>query len=1304
MRFKLISLFVSFILIYPNLSGQSVNYQLYDNIRFQSELTNVNCFTQDEQGLIWIGTNRGLYSFDGYLTQQHFTRGLVLGMTIHSMLFINSDILCLGTNQGILFYNIKKDSYESVNVEGSFDVRSIIRLGDILWLGTLDGLYKYNIEKRRIESSRLQENVGLPHKTIYSIIKLQDNSVYVGTYDGFCKYNSKTKLFEKIELPLDSRRSNSFVNSLLEDKVNSCIWIGTEGALYKYNLSTKRLDDINLFHNNSIKSLLLDLDNNLLLGTDNGLYIYNLKTGNVQHEVHDSRNVKSLIDNIIWSIFADKDNNIWLGTDYGVSYYDPNKLFQSIFLSQITNSGNGNRFYSMLKDSQNNYWLGGSNGLIFTNSLTEKSSNIAWYRMGDPVYPISHNRIRDIYEDQNNNIWLATDGSIDRFDRSSKRFVRYNIVDSTHTYNSNWAYNIFEDGRKRLWITAYIGGIFVVDKEKLLDSKSTTYIADKHYSSKNGFTTGVNLMAIDNDGNVWIPSHDNIIKKIDTKTDILQSFVLNNHQNRGEPHYLFCDSQGNLWAGFQGELMKFDTKNKKAHYLPFDNSQTIEVLSIVEENEKLWISTTDGLWVMNKAESKMRRVNLANKSFTSGFYDKSVNRIYWGGSDELVVLSPEILTKAESERSITLTSIYVNDKLYKAGLDYEGNSIRYLDKIKLNYRQNNLMFEFSDMKFSSEAGSRFVCKLEGFDNEWNLLPPKTNKISYSNLEYGDYVLYISRLDAFGKSSDAVFRFVIEITPPWYYTIWAKCIYFVILVALLLWVINFFKVKHNLRIERIEREKTQELTNLKIDFFTNVSHEFKTPLSLIIAPISRIILETKDTYKKRQLESIQRNALKLNSLIRQLLDFNTKGSDLDSTLILSQVEFVEFAKSLFALYEEGYQSKKLHLRFESKQDKIYIKIDVLKIESVLNNLLANACKYTPDEGSVGLFINQLGDEVEIKIVDTGIGIPEDELSFIFDRFYQSSKTAKDKDGTGVGLYLVKKHVEQHGGRVLIDSVEDRGTTVTVVLPSLDEIVAETVSDDVEQNVDEDKPLILVVEDNPEIAVFIKNILSDRFRCKVAHNGKMGLELALKYIPDVIVSDVMMPIMDGLEMSRLIRKNIPTSTIPIIFLTAKDDRNTELESINLKVDAFISKPFDGDILLSRIQQLLSRKQQIKEKIRIEEVATPKVKNVVSIDEKFLSEVTQVIENKIDDPQLNVNMVCEILDINSKQLYRRIKQLTGTSPVEYIRTIRMKKAAMLLNQKKFTVSEVMYMVGFSNNSYFSKCFHTQFGKTPKQYLDEV
>lgn len=1294
-------LFVLSLLLSP-VYAQKNSYQIFENIYLNTEASVISCFLQDKQGLIWIGSNKGLFSYDGYSSQPHFSFGEASNTRINCGVLADSTLLYLGADNGILVYNCRTDRYENADVRFPTDVRALSLQSDSLWIGTLNGLYCYHLRNHTLKHFDRKTYRNLPHQTIYSIICASDGKLYIGTYNGLCRYLPGKDRFEPVVLPVNVHKNNLFINSMLEDSVRHCIWIGTEGSLFRYNLADGQTEQIEMFHDNSIKSLALDGSGHLLAGTDNGLYVYH-EEEQPQHIVHDARNTQSLSNNIIWNIFTDREKNIWLGTDYGISMSRYNNAFQYIPISQITGTGDGNHFYSLFKDSQGYYWFGGTNGLIRFTHPTGENKDAIWYRMDDKQHPLPHNRIRHIYEDKEGELWIATDGSINRYDYGKRQFIHYNIVDSTGTNNSNWAYYLFEDGKGKLWIATCLGGIFVADKHQLMKHPEH-YTAEQNYSTFNGLSgMFINQILPDHEGNVWVLLYNNGIDKIDTRTGKVTKIPTGEFIGKKNPNYIICDRDGFIWAGFRGGILRITPKDNHIQTIHFDEYSNNEILSMTEADGHIWISTTDGFWVIDCQSMQARRMNLTEKRFTSLFFDKESKQMFLGGADGFAISSPEIVTTSRPNRPVILTALYINNQLTVPPTGDSEQSIRYTPEIELNYKQNNIAFELSDLPYSLEEKNKFVYQLKGLDEGWNILKANTNRISYSNLNYGNYTLFISSLNDNGRPWGNPYTLQVRIRPPWYYTGWAKGTYLLLLLSLVAWTIHFFRMKNRLRIARIEKEKILEQSQLKMDFFTNLSHELKTPLSMIIAPVSKLLLEIKNQQEKKQLELVQRSAMKLNSLIHQVLDFNRVDSESSSCLILSRVELISFARSLFSTYEEEIgKEKKLNLRFETNQNKVYMDADIIKLDSILNNLLSNAAKYTPAEGNIclSLHVHEATKQIEITVSDTGIGIPQQDIPYIFQRFFQSPKTAGQKEGTGIGLYLVKTYTELHGGTIRLTSEENTGTAITLTLPILQ--TSQNV-EDTQKNEGNNLPLVLIVEDDPEIADFICQLLRPRYRYKVAGNGKSGVETCFEEIPDLIISDVMMPVMDGMEMCRRIKKHIPTSTIPIILLTAKNDKETELESMHLNIDAFIPKPFEPDILLLRAEQLLKSKQNLETKTRMEVIATPKAIEAVSYDEKFLANLTHTIEDRISDSELNVNALCELSGVNNKQMYRKVKQLTGMTPVEYIKSIRMKKAAMLLNQKKFSVAEVMYMVGFSNHSYFSKCFQAEFGKTPRQYGEE-
>ena len=1150
--------------------GQKVNYQQFDNIYLGAEASVVSCFLQDSEGLIWIGSNKGLFSYDGYSTQQHFTYGEINNTRIYCGVIIDNTYLYMGTDNGILIYNYRTDRYEQPATDFPTDVRTMALQGDTLWIGALNGLYTYQLQNRKLSPLGTKRN-GLPHNTIYSIIRTGDNQIYVGTYNGLCRYIASNGKFEKIPLPVNSSQSNLFVNSLLEDTGRQCIWIGTEGYLFQYFPSTGQMKQTEAFHNNSIKSLALDGNGYLLAGTDNGLYVYHNDVTPLQHIIHDSRNIQSLTNNIIWNIFADQEHNIWLGTDYGISLSRYNSALQFIPISQITGTGDGNQFYSLFRDSKGFYWFGGTNGLIrFTDPAGDKH-NAIWYRMGDKTYPLSHNRIRHIYEDKEQQLWIATDGSINRYDYATRQFVHYNIVDSTGTYNTNWTYYMFEDNAGHLWISTCLGGIFVVDKHRLMQSASGQYVAEQNYSVHNGLSgMFINQIIPDNEGNVWVLLYNNKgIDKINPRTREVTKLFADELNGEKSPNYLLCDEDGMLWVGFHGGVMRINPKDESQQSISFGSFSNNEILSMTSVKNHIWVSTTNGLWIIDRKTMDARLQNMTDKRFTSLLFDPKENCIYLGGADGFGISHPDIQTIHQPERPILLTALYINNQLVSPRTRDDVPNIRYTNSIELKYNQNNLSFELSDLPYSLDEKNKFVYRLEGMDKEWNFLKSNINRITYSNLSYGNYQLIISKLGKDGQPSDQPYILNIRILPPWYYTIWAKAIYVLLLLSLIAWTINFFRVKNRLKAERREKEKILEQSRQKMAFFTNLSNELKTPLSRIIAPISQLLPATEEAHEKQTLEEVQRNAMKINSLIHQVLNFNRIEDNKDSLLILSRIELVSFSRSLFSVYEED---KRFTFHFEANKAKIYADMDAIKLGVILDNLLSNAVKFTSEGGNIrlSLFYRQESGLLEICVSDTGAGIPQQDIPYIFQRFFQSPHSGS-KEGTGIGLYLVKTYTELHGGSINgVTSEKGKGTSIGLSIP------------------------VTAVEED-EIP---------------AAQSKKQLE-----------------------------------SLPVL------------------------KPIEAE----------------------------------SQDEKFLSNIIRLIEDHLSDADLNVNALCELSGISNKQIYRKIKQLTGMSPVEYIKSIRMKKAAMLLQQKKFTVAEVMYMVGFSNHSYFSKCFQAEFGKTPRQYLND-
>ncbi|MDR1558068.1 MAG: response regulator [Tannerellaceae bacterium] len=1279
--------------------GQSsVNYRMYEHILLSREALSVRCFLQDTQGMIWVGSDKGLFSYDGFTPHPHFDYGDSTSLPVNCALLYGTDRLLLGSQKGILLYNYKQDTYEPFPLLLKDEIQSMTLVDKVLWIGSMGGLFRYDMEAHHCEKIPLgADSSSFPQPMVYSVLE-DAGYIYVGSNVCFGRYSPRTKEFERL-LPsvTDSRHEIVFANSLLKDEARGCIWVGTSNFLVKYIPATRSVEYKDPY--SFIKAMSLDGSNRLVIGTDNGLCIYD--ESGIAYIKHDSRDSKSLANNIVWAVYADANRNIWLGTDYGISLSSNNRNFEYIPIHQLTHSGDGNHVYSIHKDSHGYYWLGGTSGLIRADDLRPGATS-RWYMMNQAQWHISHNRIRHIFEDKEKSLWVLSDGGIDHYQYETGRFRYCIVADSSRQYHSAWPYHILEDASGYFWIATCMSGILVVDKERL---RGAPYcLADQCYNTTNGLAGNfVTHIVPDAASRIWALVYNTGLDRIDPLTRRVEHIAMPAELGDAKPTMIHGDSDGYIWATFRGGVVKINAATLQMQTVRFADNP----LAMTEVKSHLWISSAGGVWIVDKEALSIHHQNLLDRTFTGLYYDVQANHVCLGGIDGVAIAQPSLVYNSRNDSPIVITALHAAGGLSLPAGGYEGKSIRYLDGVRLPHHQNTFTLEFSDLHFSQDERSSFVYKLARKDESWHLLSARENTLSFTNLEPGEYTLQISRLGVNRQPSAHVRTFNITILPPWYATPVAQAVYVLLLLCLTLWTVYFFRVRNRLRFECMEKEKTIGQSQLKMDFFTEISHEFKTPLSLIIAFISQLLIESKRTpEEKKTFHLIYQNAMRLSSLIHQALDFYRDDNRTSVGLITSHIEFIGFARELFATCTEKMKDKQISFIFSSTLNSMYLNIDVIKIESVLNNLLSNACKYTRGSDTIVLSVDYILPDglLEIRVSDTGVGIPAQDLPYIFQRFFQSPTHSAHKEGTGIGLYMAKKYVELHGGQIRVESDEESGTSFIVTLP-VEQLPVAPCTDAKAGHPPEEsnRPLIVVVEDNTDMAEFIGNMFASEYRCVTAHNGRIGLKLSMELLPDLIIADAMMPVMDGLEMCRRLKNHVPTSTIPIILLTAKDDKTTELHSIRLNIDAFIPKPFDLSILSSRVKQLIDSKKQIEKKIRIEILTEPgRMKHQVSYAEKLLANVTCVIEENLSDPDFNVDTLCYKVGISQKQVYRKIKELTGMTIIEYIKSIKMKKAALLLESRKFTVSEVMYMVGFNNHSYFAKCFYAQFGTHPNQYKE--
>ncbi len=1276
----------------------------------------VNCVIQDNQGLIWLGTDRGLYNFDGYQARHYSARDQLRAENdgvVYCALLVDSVRLWLGADDGLLVFNTYTDSYEPAPEGMPENVRAIARIDSrYFWIGSINGLYRYDLLRRKAE--RISDE-RLPHPAIYTILRYDDNTFYFGTYNGLSRFDLQTGHFQEVSLGSSASHPNQLVISLLADYGRHCMWVGSEAGLYRFNMANPESEPEILFKGNAVKSLLLDNQQCLWAGTDNGLYIYEPSSGHHRLIRHDAVNDRSLLNNMVWTLFTDREQNIWVGTDAGVSLFVYNKHFMVQSISELTQSNEGNQIISLLSDSRGNLWLGGNNGLI---RVDKQSGKTIWYQQNKSKYAIPHNKVRQVFEDADGDIWIATDGSICRYNEHTAQFDRYQIEDATHTRNANWSYAFCQDETRKFWIATCLGGLFVVDKQQLLASKGKPYVAERNYFAHKG-ELGLSgkmlqFLAMDEERNMWIGTFRDGVSKIDRLNQRVHQFTTRTTQNNlpsDDVTAMITDQDGVLWIALRNQIIRMDTRTHATQTITDTRLADVYINALADDGRRIWMSLANGLCYIDKRSLKVKQVNTGGNYYSSLYYDSRDRRMIVGGINEYVSFDPEMILADEPHSNLFITSLWVNNKLVQEQNNQSlplrfGKSVRFTRAIELPYDQNNISLTFSGFSYNRQH-LMYAGKLEGLDSDWHFTERENNRLTYNNLPPGDYVLMISRIGTDGQPMPDPLTMDISIRHPWYFSWWAWAFYLTLALLLIIAFVNYYIVLNRLRYERIEKVKTMELTAHKIDFLTNISHELKTPLSLIVGPLERIAEQVKQLPLKRQLAEVRQNALKMGTLIHQMMEASRQEFD-GYGLIVSKTDIVAFVQSVVSVFEKQLAERSVSIHLESELPVFCIEADVFKLEVMLNNILSNAAKFAPDGSGITVKIVPDNEQVKITVSDEGPGIAASDLPHVFERFFQSRQSLpQNKEGSGVGLSIVKEYVQLHRGSVQLLSENGQGTCVEVVLPVVQLVgetkVTVTTRQKLPENEQESKPLLLVVEDNLEILSFITKSLSDAFRCVTAQDGKTGLEKALELKPDIIVTDIMMPVMDGIDMCRKLKDNIATSLIPVVMLTAKDDKNTEILGYRSGADAFIAKPFEIGYLSDRLHHLLKGRSLLVQKARQEAIIKPKENDmVISTDEKFLNTITQIVENELTNPALSVNLLSELSGYSLKQVYRRIKSLTGQTAVDYIRTVRLKKAAMLLSRKTFTVAEVMYMVGFNNHSYFSKRFQEMYGKTPKAYAE--
>lgn len=1242
------------------------------------ESGSIFCIRQDDSGKIWLGADKGVYSFDGYSVSPVGFGLEHSDFRVNVLEIYKGQYLIAGTDEGLYVFDLMSGRPALDSPVRIGEVKSLILSSSKLFVGASSGLYII----RNIDKILDNQTALVPDRyevdtdpLIYSLC-LVDNNLYAGGYSSVIRLtldNGGSLASSETIGPLHGAHSLAFS----EDR----LLVGNFAGICEYDPDTQTSRMLA----NGFSKCLYQHGGKLYYGTENGLFI--TEDGQRKLFVHSTDDPHSIISNVVWCIYADRDGNLYFGTDCGISILPArNDVYHDI--SELTRLDFGNRFLCLFRDKSGTYWLGGNNGLIMSQDLSSYDS--VWYRMKESINDgFPHNRIRDIFEDREGNVWVSTDAGVVVYDRNTGKFRRRSVVSADGSANSSWVYAMEEDKEGNVWLATYNQGVMVAASKDL--SEDSDVSALRLFSEKDGLRDKIiDAMVYDRlSDRMLVLLHNGLIDCIDCRTSSVSHF-----SSGGERFScIMVDFQGNIWACGKEYICQFGLYGgdiKKRIHVPGVGS----IDFLLEVENELWAFSSEEILIISKSEPSEYRCFSTEHYISCAFYDKERKVVIAGALDGYYEFPYYFMSANESAGSF-ISEVYVNGVPYgQVGRIFQSHG-----RLVLKYDENNLGVKVGKTPFFRDDIT--LSYRISADGEWRTLGYGDNVINLPALRPGLLTVDL-KCASFGQDiAGSQSSMAVIIKNPWYFSDIAKIIYVLTFIGIIVWTVRYFIYKSRMELERLTMEKTMHQAQMKSKFYADMSHELKTPLSMIIAPSSRMLASgTLSDSEAEAIRLIHSSALKINGLIQRALCYTSSDFVEEEYIIPSTMDFIDFARTIFCQFRDGAGDGKEFI-FTSNVQSIVMDLDAVKMESVLNNLLSNACKFTADGDAVMMSLEYDNESriLDMSVSDSGEGIPAEDIPFIFQRFYRSGACSERVSGSGIGLSLVRKYVAMHDGTVEVRSKEGEGTTFLIRLPV---VLAGGPSGCGEQKQEGHRSsfLVEIVEDNESIASYLSSILGKEYRCVIARNGKTGLKLCVELLPDVVIADVLMPVMNGMEMCRKIKENCMTATIPIIMLTAVNTKISELESLEIGVDEYIVKPFDVDIILSKLRQLLSTRSAMERRLRVEAISSSKPMEAESDDEKLLSGIVRVIEENIANPELNVTFLCSSLDIGEQQLRRKVKRLLNTTPVEYIKTVRLQKASLLLQQHEFNVSEVMYMVGFNNASYFSRSFAARFGMTPVQW----
>lgn len=1329
----------------------------------------VLAITQDKEGFMWFGTREGLNRYDArnlkIFRSENEAVGTLSDGFVYALLSDRHGRLWVGTRNGLNQFERESETFDAIfsqpgNHRSLSDntVTALMEAQDgSIWIGTRNGL-NLLVESDSISFIRFMQQPdsesSLVNDDIHSIYQDREGIIWIGTSNGISRLEYKDHRrynFRSFQLPQEKGRyeKNNSVNCFGEDAYGRLI-LGTErtGLLFidKRTFEFASLPSDAGVGSRAVRSIITDPSGNFWIGTIGGLFIANHNFTQFKRYRTVHHDPTSLSDNSIRSIFYDRDGSFWVGTFHGgINMYSPfAKQFRHLNPRLKGQRMNIKVASAMTTDERGNYWVSTEgNGLFFMDP--ELNVRAHFKHEADDLNSLSHDNVKCLLLEEGKGIWIGTIKGLDYYDFARQEFIHFKSdAQGVNALPDDVIYDLAKDAQGNLWVATYFGGLARVNSERRVVEKIYSHDPRNPRSLSSQVVTRVFL---DPQQDVWVGTATGL-DKLEVDGSFKRVFPGETNPELGNRYVtaIFQDSRQRLWIGTRHTGLYLLSKDEKSyeHFSFTDGLPGNSIYALQEDKGGfIWISTENGLSRFDPQTATFKKYDRSDGLVCQEFNFNSYHRdekgyFYFGGYNGVAWFHPDSIRENRVVPAVKFTDVKLFNKSVRP--DHESGVITSIAngemQLEFRHHQNIFSVEFAVLNYINASKNRFAYKLEGFEDDWNFVTEP--RATYMNLAPGTYKLLVK-----GANNDDIWNTTaqvahIRVLPPIWKTWWAYAAYGCVFLLLLFgWARLNRKqlvLRHELELEHLEKVKQDELHTAKLNFFTNVAHEIRTPVTLISSPIEHLLESgLQDEQVRKELIVVKNSTDRLMRLLNQLLDFQKQETG-NVMLKVSKGNVVTFLKDIVDSFREYATSRKVCLKFNVARPEVVLWFDREELSKVFFNLLVNGLKFTPGGGEVSVSICEsagaLSDQhfVEIIIEDNGLGISPDQIEKIFHRFYQAENTGVQDAGFGIGLALSKGVIDLHHGTISVESREATAhesgfTRFTIKLQTgnkhfqpceitEDQIGAAIEAEDelhlfpvdVQAGSGGEKPLILLVEDSDEIRTYMSGILAPRYEVLGASNGLEGLAVAFDRLPDLIISDIMMPLMNGVELVRKLKGDARTSHIPTILLTARQAVNHQVEGLQTGADDYLTKPFNRNVLLVKIQNHLAIRARLKEKYSRMVTLQPNDHQVDDPDEQFLQRLMKILEENLNDSEFNVSRLAKEIGMSRPVLFRKTKMLTGFSVIDLLRDIRLKKAEMLLRQKKMTISEVAFSVGFSDPKYFSKAFRNQYGKSPSQYVEET